>query len=223
MRFLRFCFIITTVIAGGQVAFAQSVNDIPLVDIKLLDATIVVDLRYADTNNFTKRALYPLGTKALVRPEVGRRLVVAQRFLRRYDYRLKIWDAYRPKDVQVQLWAASPKNEYVANPDAGAGSLHSWGVAVDATLTDIYRRPVRMPTDYDDFTVAAMWKYLGDNPSIARHLRLLQLAMRDGGFYGLRSEWWHFTAQDWQTYLPPEEAKRAAKAFGLQWQGETPR
>ncbi len=193
---------------------------IPLVDIRTVDPTIVVDLRYATPNNFVHRIIYAPGTPALIRPEVAARLVTAQRFLRRHDYNLKIWDAYRPRSAQVQLWQASPKNDYVANPDAGAGSLHSWGLAVDATLADRFGQSVKMPTEFDDFTPAAMWRYTGTNDLIRHHLITLQIAMREAGFYGLRSEWWHFTVQDWQELLPPEEAKRAAQAFGLPWQGK---
>ena len=199
--------------AAGQI-------EIPLVDIKSVDPTIVIDLRYAGSDNFAGRALYPPGTRALVRPEVAQRLAAAQRFLRRYDFGLKIWDAYRPRSTQMQLWQASQNNDYVADPAAGAGSLHSWGVAVDATLTDTWNRWVSMPTDFDDFTPAAMWKYQGPDPEIRKHLRLLQIAMRDAGFYGLRTEWWHFAIAYWQKYLPPEEAKRAEQAFGTRWQGK---
>jgi D-alanyl-D-alanine dipeptidase len=193
---------------------------IPLVDIKSVDPTIVIELRYAGANNLAGQALYPPGTLAFVRPEVARSLVTAQTFLRRYQYQLKIWDAYRPKSVQVQLWQAAHNNDYVADPQAGAGSLHSWGVAIDATLIDTWNRPVLMPTDFDDFTPAAMWHYRGADPAIRSHLHLLQIAMRDAGFYGLRTEWWHFTIADWQKYLPPEEAKRAAQVFGTRWQGK---
>jgi len=193
---------------------------IPLIDIKSVDPTIVIELRYAGANNLAGRALYPPGTRALVRPEVARRLVTAQAFLRRYQYQLKIWDAYRPKSVQVQLWQAAHDNDYVADPQAGAGSLHNWGVAVDATLIDMWNRPVLMPTDFDDFTPAAMWHYLGADPAIRSHVHLLQIAMRNAGFYGLRTEWWHFTIAGWQKYLPPEEAKRAVQVFGARRRGE---
>ena len=186
---------------------------IPLVDIKSVDPTIVIELRYAGANNLAGRALYPPGTPALVRPEVASRLVTAQAFLRRYQYQLKIWDAYRPKFVQTQLRQAAHNNDYVADPRAGAGSLHSWGVAVDATLIDAWNRPVLMPTDFDNFTPAAMWHYQGAEQTIRSHVHLLQIAMRDAGFYGLRTEWWHFTIADWQKYLPPDEAKRAVQVF----------
>lgn len=215
MNLSRLCFII----ALAPLTSRAQVT-IPLVDIKAVDPSIIVDLRYATPNNFTRHAIYAPGTRALIRLEVAQRLVVAQRFLRRYDYSLTIWDAYRPRSAQLKLWQASPKDDYVANPDAGAGSLHSWGLAVDATLADNAGHSVTMPTEFDDFTPAAMWKYLGPSEIIRHHLLLLQVAMRDAGFYGLRSEWWHFTARDWQSYLPPEEAKRAAQAFKQPWQGK---
>ena len=95
-------------------------------------------------------------------------------------------------------------NEYVADPQVGAGSLHSWGLAVDATLIDTRNRAVQMPTDFDDFTPAEMWHYRGFDPAIRSHVQLLPVAMRDAGFYGQPQEWWHFVIADWQKYLPRE-------------------
>jgi D-alanyl-D-alanine dipeptidase len=146
-------------------------------------------------------------------------LAAAQAFLRRYQFGLKIWDAYRPVTVQEKLWHASHNSDYVANPEIGVGSLHSWGVAVDATLVDTWNRPVRMPSDFDDFTPAAMWRYMGPHADIRAHVHLLQIAMRNGGFWGLRTEWWHFTIADWQKYLPNQTA-RTAQVYGTQWQGK---
>lgn len=185
-----------------------------LVDVRSVDPTITVQLRYAGRNNFLGHSLYPRGTHALVRPEVALALADAQSFLRRYEYGLKIWDAYRPVAVQAQLWQASHNDDYVANPQIGAGSLHSWGIAVDATLVDSRTRDVRMPTDFDDFTPAAMLPYMGSSLEILRNLRLLRYAMHQAGFCGLRTEWWHFTIAAWQKYLPPEKARSAAQALG---------
>jgi D-alanyl-D-alanine dipeptidase len=47
-----------------------------------------------------------------------------------------------------------------------------------------------------------MWTYQGNDPLIRSHLIILQTAMRKAGFYGMRAEWWHFTASDWQKYVP---------------------
>ena len=132
-----------------------------LVDVRSVDPTITVDLRYASRRNFLGHSLYPRGTHALARPEIASSLAAAQGLLRRYQFGLKIWDAYRPVAVQAMLWQASHNSDYVANPEVGAGSLHSWGIAVDATLVDSRTRDVRMPTDFDDFTPAAMLHYMG--------------------------------------------------------------
>jgi D-alanyl-D-alanine dipeptidase len=198
--------------AGEVHAIAQS--NIPLANIKSADPTIVVELRYAGSNNVARRRIYPKAMPALVRPELVPRLRAAQKFLRQFDYRLKIWDAYRSPSAQKELWRAVQNDSYVANPDLAVGSLHSWGVAVDCTLVDLHGRDVPMPTDFDDFTPAAMSRYPGRNRAIRSRLRLLQVAMAGSGFYGFRNEWWHFTAKDWTKYLSPEEAKRVVRIFG---------
>jgi D-alanyl-D-alanine dipeptidase len=190
-----------------------------LVDVRSGDPTILVELRYAGPNNLLGYPLYPHGTRALARPEVASALTRAQAFLRRYKYGLKIWDAYRPVTVQAKLWEASHNSDYVADPETGAGSLHSWGIAVDATLVDAWDNPVRMPTDFDDFTPAAMWRYVGPFPEVRAHVRLLQNAMLRAGFWGSRREWWHYTIAHWQKYLP-EEARHSAQVRGTSWEGK---
>jgi len=190
-----------------------------LVDVQSVDPTIAIELRYAGRHNLVGYPLYPLGTRALVRPHVASALGVAQMWLRHYHYGLKIWDAYRPASVQAKLWQASHNSDYVANPDAGVGSLHSLGIAVDATLVDSRNREVRMPSDFDDFTPAAMCRYMGQSFEVGGHVRLLQFAMHKAGFWGMRTEWWHFTIADWQKYLPPEKAKSAAQILATDCEG----
>ena len=181
-----------------------------LVDLHTVDPAIRIDLRYATPDNITGHALYPPGTPALVRPTTAARLARAQRYLEARHYGLKIWDAYRPLAAQMELWRRSHNGSYVANPQTGNGSLHSWGVAVDATLVDAEGKDVAMPSKFDEFTSAAKLHYNGDDPTVKFHLKLLQRAMREGGFYGMRTEWWHFIAYDWKKYAPLREAKKIA-------------
>lgn len=183
------------------------------VDIRRVDPTIVIDLRYAGPNNFTHRPLYPPGMPALVRLSVAQRLVFAQKYLKERGYGLKIWDAYRPKLAQEKLWEAARNNDYVADPkDGGIGSMHTRGAAVDATLVDRKGQEVAMPTEFDNFTPAAMLEYQGPNPMVRSNLKLLQKAMARAGFYGLRTEWWHFCAGDWTTYPAVPEIQFSAEA-----------
>jgi D-alanyl-D-alanine dipeptidase len=194
-------------------ALGQGTSPVPdseFVDIQRVDPTILVDLRYASPNNFTHRPLYPPGMPALVRASVAQRLVFAQKYLKAHGFGLKIWDAYRPSAAQQQLWQATPNNSYVADPKDGIGSMHTRGAAVDATLVDLKGNEVAMPTPFDNFTPAAMLEYQGPNPVIRSNLKLLQKAMARAGFYGLRTEWWHFCAGDWTTYPPVAEIQVVA-------------
>jgi D-alanyl-D-alanine dipeptidase len=171
-----------------------------LVNVRSIDPTIAVELRYAGTRNVTGRPLYPLNMPALLRPSVAQKVADAHRYLRTRGFGLKIWDAYRPKAAHDQLWDAARNSDYVADPIAGHGSLHTWGVAIDATLVTARGAEVKMPTDFDEFTPAAMLKYTGPDKIVGYHLRLLQSAMARAGFYGMRTEWWHFVVKDWQNY-----------------------
>jgi D-alanyl-D-alanine dipeptidase len=181
------------------------------VDLKNIDKTIVIDLRYASSNNVAHRPLYPQGTPAVVRAGVAWRLVIVQEYLRKKGYGLKIWDAYRPQSTQEKLWETTHNRSFVADPNEGRGSMHIRGAAVDATLVDAEGRDIPMPTDFDSFTPAALLEYKGQDPIVRGNLKLLQKAMAHGGFYGLRTEWWHFCAPDWKHYPPVPDLKWVAQ------------
>jgi D-alanyl-D-alanine dipeptidase len=192
----------------SRLALGKETDPAEFVDIKSVDKTIVIDLRYASANNVAHRPLYPPGTPALVRASVAKRLVVAQEYLRKKGYGLKIWDAYRPQSAQEQLWRLTQNRSFVADPKEGRG-MHVRGAAVDATLVDAEGRDVPMPTDFDSFTEAALLEYKGRDSIVRANLKLLQKAMAHGGFYGLRTEWWHFCAPDWKEYPPEPDLKVA--------------
>jgi D-alanyl-D-alanine dipeptidase len=186
---------------------ASSTNDFEWVNLRDIAPTIRVELRYATSKNIAHSPLYPSGMQPMVRAGVAQRLIAADATLRRYNCRLKIWDAYRPRAAQAQLWKLAQNNDYVADPQNGFGSLHSLGVAVDATIVDDYGQALSMPTDFDNFTPASMFHYNGANPSVRSHLYLLQKAMMRAGFDGQRMEWWHFSTNDWKRYVPKRLAR----------------
>jgi D-alanyl-D-alanine dipeptidase len=187
---------------GADGAEAAGPRESEFVDIKSVAPTILIELRYATPNNFTRRPLYRAEMPAMVRFSVAQRLAVAQKFLEKRGYGLKIWDAYRPRAAQAQLWKAIGNHAYVADPKDGIGSMHTRGAAVDVTLVDGSGREVPMPTEFDNFTPAALIDYHGRSPAVRSNLKMLQKAMAHAGFYGLRTEWWHFCAADWMAYQP---------------------
>src|SRR5436305_9429533 len=198
-RHLRFTIIFGVALSILPISHAA---DLELVDIAKVDPTIVIDLRYATEHNVTGHALYPSGTRALILPSVAQQLAGVQTYLKQYRFRLKIWDAYRPKEAQELLWKYAAKDQYVANPEKGFGSMHSYGVSVDATLVDDWSQDATMPTRFDEFTPQAMMGYMGRDPSVKQHLTLLQIAMAHNNCYVLRVEWGRFTTADWKIYGP---------------------
>lgn len=174
-----------------------------LVDVAKACPGVRIDLRYATSDNATQRPIYPGGARCMLRASVAQRLRRAQAWLRPYGVSIKVWDAYRPAWAQRILWQLAPKRDFVADPARG-GSLHTWGVAVDVTLVARLGSELKMPTGFDDFSSAAARSYSGNDPIIARNLRLLQSAMSSAGFMVMRDEWWHFVASDYRDFGPIE-------------------
>jgi zinc D-Ala-D-Ala dipeptidase len=173
-----------TITFGAQ---AQKPND--LVDIRSIDSTIQLDIRYATANNFTHTVLYPIA-KAKLRRAAAESLHVVQTDLRRMGLSLKIYDAYRPLSIQKKLWAIVPNEDFVANP--AKGSRHNRGAAVDLTIIDSLGTELEMPTGYDSFSPRAAQDFM-DLPEVElKDRELLKTVMQRHGFLSLRSEWWHF-------------------------------
>ncbi len=166
----------------------------PLVDATAVVADLVVDLRYATEDNFLKRKVYPDTARCLLLPESAQRLKQAADALRAKGYRLKVYDCYRPRAVQWEMWKLMPVPGYVANPRTG--SNHNRGGAVDLTLTTLDGKAVEMPTPFDTFSPAAHHGYQGGTEASRKHREVLREAMEGAGFKRNRMEWWHYDLPD---------------------------
>src|SRR6185369_9838588 len=116
---------------------------------------IVVDLRYASVDNFVGRDLYGLLDCAWLHHLAAAGLERAVALLDREaaGHRLLVLDALRPHRVQIQLWdhlAGTDLRQYVADPSLG--SIHSFGMALDATLLDPQGRELDMGSGFDEMT-----------------------------------------------------------------------
>ncbi|MBX7148993.1 D-alanyl-D-alanine dipeptidase [bacterium] len=169
----------------------------PLVDVEEVDPTILVDIRYATTNNFTGKILYP-SAKCLLRQSVAEKLSMVQQELLDLGYGLKIWDAYRPHSIQKILWDHMPDERYVCHPHQG--SMHNRGAAVDVTLVDKDGNELEMPTAFDEFCEKAHRSYQNLPPPILKNRQLLEGMMKQFGFTGLATEWWHFNCDGGEHY-----------------------
>jgi zinc D-Ala-D-Ala dipeptidase len=186
-----------TELAPESIFMSQLPSWARLVDIRTVNRNIRLDIRYATTNNFLKRKLYPIA-KCALRSSVAQKLGKVQTDLEKIGLGLKVYDCYRPFSVTKQMWEFLPDPNYVANP--ARGSRHNRGAAVDLTLVDRTGKELEMPTPYDDFTVKAHRNYQGGSTQSRKNRQLLEDAMKKQGFIGITTEWWHFDSEDWQKF-----------------------
>ena len=174
----------------------DAMADTLLADVQSLDPTIVVDLRYATSNNFTGASLPGYqANRAYLRREAAAALARVERDLRPQGLALKIFDAYRP--VRATL-AMVDWTERVHRPDLlrdgyiASRSRHNLGLAIDLTLIDLATgRELEMGTPFDSFSAAAHTANASGLAAVNR--QTLKAAMEAEGFLNYDQEWWHYT------------------------------
>ncbi len=178
----------------------------PLVD--LAEAGLVVDAAYHRLGYTTE-------------PRLRARRGIAER-LRRVDaalphgWRLRIWDAWRPRAVQRALYQAFRRqlaarhpdwdeaaletelHRFVAPPDRGPGHVppHLTGGAVDLTLQDAEGRELDLGSAFDELSARAPTAAPGLLPAARANRDVLVRAMAEAGFVNWPDEWWHWGCGD---------------------------
>jgi len=171
-----------------------------LVELRKLDPTIKLDIRYATTNNLFGTVFYSQARAFMQRP-AAEAVVRVNRKLKSLGYGLLVHDGYRPWYVTKVFWDATPDDKKLFVADPSKGSRHNRGCAVDLSLYDLKSgKPVEMVSTYDETTDRAYPNYPGGT-SLQRWYRdLLRAAMEAEGFTVYEAEWWHFDYKDWQRY-----------------------
>lgn len=208
----RFIFLIMVMTAacaacgdGGELE--RKFREYGLVDIATVDPSIVVELKYSQTDNFTGRDMYGPLERAYFVPEIAGMLAEVQRALRASHpgYSLVIYDAARPMSIQSYMFslvAGTDQEKYVASPDHGGG-YHNYGVAVDLSVLDERGEPLDMGSPFDCFEAIAN---VGDEAFYVETGRMTRRAMENrrmlaglmlaAGFEQNPDEWWHFQKYD---------------------------
>jgi D-alanyl-D-alanine dipeptidase len=163
-----------------------------MVELKTMIPGIVYDLRYATTNNFMRRLMYPENTKiTFMRLPAAEALQKIQNDLNEKGFGLKVFDAYRPYSVTVKFWELVHDERYVANPSKGSG--HNRGIAVDLTIINLKTgKELNMGTGFDNFTDSAHQTFTKLPEEILQNRGLLRSTMEKYGFKAFETEWWHF-------------------------------
>ena len=163
-----------------------------LVDVSDLIPNAIIDQKYATTDNYTGKILYPEEVLCLLEKSTAYALWEAAQELSTMGYRIKIWDAYRPIEVQWALYNATPDHLKEYAPAPSNTSQHPKGIAIDLTLTDKDGNEITMPTEFDDFSIEAHPTYDESDPTKRANRDLLISIMKKHGFAVSKNEWWHF-------------------------------
>jgi beta-N-acetylhexosaminidase/D-alanyl-D-alanine dipeptidase len=181
---------------------SPNAND--LVDLQSHLPKALLDMRYAGSNNFVGKAIYPKA-RCLVRRPVALALAEVQGSLHKQGLQLLFWDCYRPFSVQERFWKLVPDSRYVAKPIRKGsklvkGSKHNRGAAVDISLASLAGEALLMPTDHDDFTSRAHVGATGVADAARKNAETLRQHMQSAGFTGIATKWWHFDHKSWRDY-----------------------
>ncbi len=152
--------------------------------------------------------------RMFVRHSIAEKLLAVTEKLR--GNQLKIWDAWRPRSVQNNVYQKYWRELQAQNPQWTSSMLrkevgtfvtlatsphkippHATGGTVDLTVVDASRDELNMGTEFDHFgpesasyffenTENALHSHIGENR------RLLRNAMHSEGFRIDDEEWWHF-------------------------------
>lgn len=175
----------------------ETEKDSDLVNIKDIDDTIIVDLKYAQEDNFTGKKIYE-SNECYLRRGTAKKLANSNKEFKKDGYTIKIYDGYRPLEVQKKFWELVPDSRYVAPPSRG--SRHNRGASVDMTLVDEDGSEIEMSSKFDDFSEKASRNYKGSSEETKKNLNYLTEIMMKNGFTTITTEWWHFDDNEWSKY-----------------------
>jgi D-alanyl-D-alanine dipeptidase len=176
---------------------SDSVAQSLLADVRTLDSSIVVEVHYATTNNFTGAVLPGYeANRVFLRREAAEALARVERRLKTGGMGLKVFDGYRPVRATRGMvdWARRTEQMHLIQQGYIAShSRHNLGLAVDLTLVDfsVGGREVDMGTPYDTFSEAA--HYASATGRTLRYRQLLRRVMESEGFKQYEQEWWHYS------------------------------
>lgn len=193
MRFLFVLAILTSTIYSQTIEKEMSKSlqiQAHFLEVSRFIPEILLDIRYATSNNFTKEKLYPYARCYLHRDALIA-LSKVQQELNQKNLRLKIYDGYRPLSMQQKLWDLVQDSRFVANPEVNRGG-HPRGTAVDLTLVDHDGNELEMPSPFDTFDERAHSQYPHCSELAKANRELLREVMERHGFIQLPTEWWHF-------------------------------
>lgn len=177
--------------------FCKINNFIIVTDKMLEDNNIYKDIVYATDNNFVGQSVYPKDMPIIINDLVWKKLININDELKYHGFSIKIFDAYRPIEIQKLFW----ENFYdthgyydetlVANPNK-YGTHNITINAVDIFIVNLDGSNVELPCEFDDFSEKANIYYSECTETAKNNRDLLIDIAKKNGLLVNADEWWHF-------------------------------
>ena len=197
----------------NYISFDNNLED-GFVYLKDIDDSIVVDLKYYSSKNFTGQFVEGYhSNNAILTREAAIALSKVQDDLNKLGYSLILYDAYRPQsavDFFVE-WSADindtiSKDIYYPNLSKSElfklgyiayKSGHSRGSTVDVSIVEIStNKELDMGTVFDYFGVESHTFFDELSEDQKSNRLILYKIMSQNGFKNYPKEWWHFTLEN---------------------------
>lgn len=167
----------------------KTISDTTFVNLRDYSSDFVYDMKYATTDNFLKSKVYDCA-ECYLRLKTVNDLIAANKDFMKKGFKIKLFDCYRPLDIQKKMWTIVPNPKYVADPQKG--SIHNRGGAVDITLVDEKGAELDMGTAFDFFGPKAAHDYEDLPKEVIKNRKFLKRIMQRNNFSAFDSEWWHY-------------------------------
>ena len=189
-------------------------NSIKLVDIKTLESTIMVKMKYFTDDNFVGAVVDGYkANKCLMSKPAAIALAKAQVLAKKKNLSLLVHDCYRPqrgvdhfirwsnnaKDIKTKkkYYPNIVKNKLFKLGYIATKSGHSRGSTVDLTLYDLQKKsPLEMGTIYDFLDPLSNTANTKVSKAAQSNRKTLVDIMSKAGFKNYSKEWWHFTLNE---------------------------
>ena len=163
-----------------------------LVNLQKIAPEILIDVRYARSDNFLGRPVYNVAA-VFLQSEAAVALKNAHSSLKKFNLGLVVFDGYRPWSVTKVFWdsVAPEQRKFFADPEKG--SAHNRGMAIDLSMFSLDTgKQVEMPSEFDEMSERSYANYDGGTEIARKNRSILKTAMESSGYKGIPYEWWHF-------------------------------
>jgi D-alanyl-D-alanine dipeptidase len=171
-------------------------HDLANIDKNFDYQNVIIETPYSSSQNFCQEKLYGnYGNNFIyLHQDAYNCLSKAIILARQQNLKIKIWDGYRPLEVQAFMAEKHPdfvRDGFVSHPLEGVAT-HVRGIAVDLTLVNSFNQELEMGSEFDEMSDKSHHDSKKISELAIKNRDILIEIMLKAGFQKYQEEWWHY-------------------------------